>query len=458
MSSTLRLALVALGSIVLAAPCVLGCGASPAEDVDADEITGDHEDSVGTVSFEQNQFAVTFTNSDGQWVVYTGCFGPAARGGENVTVGPGYIARVVLNKDTPAGRTVVDDEGPHKNASGTVIGFTGIGHAGLGGYSWHHSRGHAPFDFDFNSAWEISGRLCAEDNGGFGVSGAHVVDGPRLTDDGAATLTIDVDFTDGWTKSGPITTVRYIHRVESTVVKMWAMVVEHCDGGNCGGVDAPGPAYIGEPKFVSAVNGGGYRRLVMFNSSNKIAQNSGSKNASCVWTGSSPTKSTGQCDGDGRVRARFDYGSLASGTDGDCNAGSHQCLNTVMLAYPVDADGSLTPGRQPALWEDAPFGLDAWARASASREQASSVDSPFGDAQWSCHGGSPGSERLRRWELVGMATDAQHRYTSAAMFFHAWESGTGAYDCEPLSRRFGPEGERFAIYAQFSFNDGWKLP
>ena len=36
------------------------------------------------------------------------------------------------------------------------------------------------------------------------------------------------------------------------------------------------------------------------------------------------------------------------------------------------------------------------------------------------------------------------------MYFHAWESGTGCYDCEkPLSRRFGPDGERFAVYAQF---------
>lgn len=129
-----------------------------------------------------------------------------------------------------------------------------------------------------------------------------------------------------------------------------------------------------------------------------------------------------------------------------------------MQAYPVDADGTLTPGRNPSPWEDAPFGLDAWARLSASRERANPADSAFGGAQWSCHGGSTGSENNRRWELVGMGKDGAGRYTSAAMYFHAWESGTGAYDCEPLSRRFGPDGERFAVYAQFAFNDGWTVP
>lgn len=449
---------LSLGSFALLSTLALsGCGAAAesGEDTELERVLEDAVDPA--VSFTQNQYGVTFTNSDGDWVVYTGCYGPSARGGENVTVGPGYIARVVLNKDTPAGRTVVDDEGPLTNAGGHTIGFTAVGHAGLGGFNWHHSRGKAPFTFDGNSAWEISGRVCAVDRGGFGVSAATVVDGPRLDGDGNGALTIDVDFTDGFTQGVPLMTVRYVYRVQSTVVKMWAMVVQRCGNGECG-VDAPGPAYIGEPKFVSSVNGGGYRRLAMFNTANKIATNSVSSNGKCLWTGASPTKSTGQCDGDHRVRARFDYGSLDSDTDGGCDSKTHLCLNTVMQAYPVDADGGLTPGRKPAPWEDAPFGLDAWARAAASREQASSSDSPFGGAQWSCHGGSTGSEINRRWELVGMSKDAKGQFTSAGMFFHAWESGTGCYDCEPLSRRFGPDGERFAVYAQFSFNDGWTVP
>jgi hypothetical protein len=441
--------------LLVAALSAVGCGAAPEDELD-DTPTDAVQGSVDApVSFTQNQYGVTFTNSDGDWVVYTGCWGPAARGGENITVGPGYIARVVLKKETPAGRTVVDDEGPLSNEGGHTIGFTAVGHAGLGGFNWHHARGNAPMSFDANSAWEISGRVCAVDRGGFGVSGARVVDGPRL-DGAAAVMTIDVDFTDAWTQAAPLMTVRYSYRVESTVVKMWAMATQHCHHGECG-EDAPGPAWIGEPKFVSAVNGGGYRRLAMFNTANKIATNSVSSNGACVWTGANPTKSTGQCDGDHRVRARFDYGTLGSGEDGGCDAQTRLCLNTVMQAYPVDPDGSLTPGRKPAPWEGAPFGLDAWAKASASREQANTADSPFGGAQWSCHGGSPGSEKMRRWEMVGMSKDGAGQFTSAAMFFHGWESGTGAYDCEPLSRRFGPEGERFAVHAQFSFNDGWTV-
>ena len=435
----------------------LGCGAEPGGE-DTDEPTDALEDSVdGTVTFTQNQYGVTFTNSDGDWVVYTGCFGPSARGGENVTVGPGYIARVITKKDTPAGRTVLNDEGPLKNAGGHTIGFTAIGHAGLGGFNWHHARGNAPFSFDPNSAWEISGRVCAVDSGGFGVSGATIVDGPRMTEDGSAALTVDVDFTDAWTQSAPLMTVRYTYRVQSEVVKMWAMAVQRCPNGECG-EGAPGPAWIAEPKFVSAVNGGGYRRLAMFNTANKIATNSTSSNGSCLWTGASPTKSTGQCDGNHRVRARFDYGTLGSGSEGGCDAQTHLCLNTVMQAYPVDPDGNLTPGRKPAPWEGAGFGLDAWAKAASSRAQVNAADSPFGGAQWSCHGGSTGSDINRRWELVGMAKDGAGQYSSAAFFFHAWEAGTGAYDCEPLSRRFGPQGERFAIYAQYSFNDGWTVP
>jgi len=240
-------------------------------------------------------------------------------------------------------------------------------------------------------------------------------------------------------------------------VKMWAMAVQRCPNGECG-EGAPGPAWIAEPKFVSAVNGGGYRRLAIFNTANKIATNSTSSNGSCLWTGASPTKSTGQCDGNHRVRARFDYGTLGSGSEGGCDAQTHLCLNTVMQAYPVDPDGNLTPGRKPAPWEGAGFGLDAWAKAASSRAQVNAADSPFGGAQWSCHGGSTGSDINRRWELVGMAKDGAGQYSSAAFFFHAWEAGTGAYDCEPLSRRFGPQGERFAIYAQYSFNDGWTVP
>src|SRR5262249_7939527 len=141
---------------------------------------------------------------------------------------------------------------------------------------------------------------------------------------------------------------------------------QHCDGGNCG-VNAPGPAYLKEPKFVSSVNAGGFKRMAIFNDKGAIATNTYSKNASCLFNGNDPTKSTGQCDADGRARARFDFGDLTTGTDGKCDATSQLCLNVVMRAYAADADGGVTPGKAGLPWEGSGFGFDKWAQVAASR-------------------------------------------------------------------------------------------
>ena len=457
--------------LVLLVTLTLGCAATPdverwasntGEEPDGEPVSAlylsEGEEDCGEssgVTCRKNQFGVTFGNDDGDWVVYTGCFGPKKRGGQNLSVGPGYIARVTLARgESPE---IVDDEqGPGKYNG--VLNAPGFG--GLGAFGWHHSRGTGSFDFGFDDAWNLDGRHCAEDNGGFGVSGAEIVEGPSVDASGVGVLGVDVLFTDGWTEGAPLMRVRYRYRFHRDVVKLWAAASQHCDKGNCG-QGAPGPAFIKEPKFVAGLTGGAYKRMLVLNQESKVAQNGAAGSGFCAWRGTDPTKSTGQCDADGRARVRFDFRdavpSSASDNGGDCDTGDHPCFNVVMRAYQTPAAGDVSIGGTSARWEGSGMGLDAWALAAAKRVRVNAQDSASGGALWGCHGGETESQLQRRWELAGGPKNAQGEYQRTSAFFHAWEGGTGAYDCEPLARRFGPEGESFAIHAQFAVNTGWKL-
>lgn len=77
-------------------------------------------------------------------------------------------------------------------------------------------------------------------------------------------------------------------------------------------------------------------------------------------------------------------------------------------------------------------------------------------ADGACGSGAPGEAFIGEPKFVSAVNGGGYR--RFAMFNTANESGTGAYDCEPLSRRSGPDGERFAVYAQFAINDGWTVP
>jgi hypothetical protein len=127
-----------------------------------------------------------------------------------------------------------------------------------------------------------------------------------------------------------------------------------------------------------------------------------------------------------------------------------------MRAYPADADGGVTPGKAGRPWEGSGIGFDRWAELATSRPLVNSADTAQGGATWACYT-NPSTPQNRRWELVSWQKDAQGRLGAAQFGFHAWEGGTGAYDCEPLSRRFGPEGETFAVSAQYSLNAGWSI-
>ena len=52
--------------------------------------------------------------------------------------------------------------------------------------------------------------------------------------------------------------------------------------------------------------------------------------------------------------------------------------------------------------------------------------------------------------------DAAGRYVSLGGLFPGWEGGRGGYDCEPLARSFGPEGETWGVFASYSVGAGWE--
>jgi acyl-CoA reductase-like NAD-dependent aldehyde dehydrogenase len=78
-------------------------------------------------------------------------------------------------------------------------------------------------------------------------------------------------------------------------------------------------------------------------------------------------------------------------------------------------------------------------------------DSPFG------LGGYVSGEDAEACRNVARKLRTGAIWVNGGFGFHAWEGGTGNYDCEPLTRRFGPSGESFGIRAQFAINEGWRL-
>jgi hypothetical protein len=375
------------------------------------------------VSFTQNQYGVNFTNDDGTWVVYTGCFGPAARGGGGDTVGPGYIARVIRSDGTK----IVEDEGPLFDGNGTLVQG-----GGLGAFGFHLARGVFPFYFDPNNAWPVSGRFCKADLP-FGVARTDVISGPYLIVDvggSEADMSLDVYFQD-WCNND-IARVRYRYQVSDSVVKVWVLVTELDDGCYANG----GYAFIKEPKFFAKVQPTDYTRIDVFDSSNTMV---------CQWLGGDPTQRTGQCGVADRARFRWDFGTYA-GDDGYCSS-SNLCLTAIGRAYPGGDD--IEPNHFTYPWEGSGLGLDSWAVASAWRTPANYYDGPENGYN-DCNKPTD-DQSVRRWEMAGSS------WLGFSGDFHGWEGGVGAYDCEPLSVRFGPYGESFGMHFEYSINTGWSL-
>jgi hypothetical protein len=297
-------------------------------------------------------------------------------------VGPGYVARV----ETADGNVLVDDAVGPGTLNDTDFG-------GLGAFGWHHSRGRAgALRFTAENAWEVSARTCATTNGGFGVAASRVVE---LGED---SLEIEVDLSDGYTYPEPVMRVRYRYVVEQDELRSWVTVTELCDGGRCGRTDDL--AFLKEPKLVAHLTGAYDRMDVLDGDGRQVCS------SRPVGPPRGPILETTQCDDPARARVRF----------GPCEP---VCLE-------VEAHG----------WNGVADGFDAWAVAAAERPLAFPVDTGSIDGVlWGCHGGAPNDGRMRRWELAG------RKGRSLGALFPAWEGGRGGYDCEPLARTFGREGE-----------------
>jgi hypothetical protein len=160
-------------------------------------------------------------------------------------------------------------------------------------------------------------------------------------------------------------------------------------------------------------------------------------------TGNNPDNCAGcHSDESNRIRVRYDWG-----TD---NCG--QCLSVLAR------DGG------KGFWEGGAYGFDKWARDSASRAYANPQDQPNQNINnglpnsWNCNDSSvppsPAGQGVRRWEFTTSA-DAQGSFFWATTLLHGWEGGRGAYDCEPLSRAFGPPGTSYSVNLQYSIDAGW---
>ena len=361
--------------------------------------------------------AISVTNDHGTWTIRTKCL--ARRG---VVTGTGYVSRLVARDGT----VIVDDARRRGTLNDPEFG-------GLGAFGWHHARGRAGrLRLAGNNAWEISGRMCAAANRGFGIVHTSLEE-PPYHDGEAVRLTVDVEFSDAFTFPRPLLNVRYRYRFAADLVESWIEVTSRCPGGRCGRTRAR--AFVKEPKLVAHVTGGGYTRMATYDSDGALV---------CVYVGgggrTGPIYDTGQCGVPARERLRFDYGSATSGASGGCE--TRPCLDVVVKSY-VD-DLTTEP------WHGARRGFDAWARAAAGRPAAFRRDTPSIDGVvWGCNGATPATADVRRWEVTGRR-DAAGRYLSLGALFPAWEGGRGGYDCEPLARAFGPSGETYGAYAAYS--------
>ena len=387
----LRAALLVLLTLTLA---LAGSAAGGADDSGVDQ---------RAVRLDVRPGSVQVVNDDGTWTIRTKC-----SSSRKVTVGPGYVSRLVL----PDGTRLVDDLRRRGTLNDPEFG-------GLGAFGWHHARGRpGRLRFTGANAWELSGRLCAKRNFGFGVLASGLVE-PPARDGDAVTFGVDVLFSDAWTYPKPLLWLSYRYRVEPAAVHVRVGVLPLCPDGRCGNTRAV--AFVKEPKLVAHVVGGGFTRMSTFRRDGSLA---------CIYVGggalSGPIMDTGQCGDPGRSVLRFDHGSATSGTDGGCT-GEAPCLD-VAVAGTMDS------------WAN-----DAAAGAPAYPRDTGSIDGVV----WSCKGGSPASEDVRRWETTGRI-DGAGRYVSLGGIFPAWEGGRGGYDCEPLARPFPRAGALYAAELKYS--------
>jgi hypothetical protein len=251
--------------------------------------------------------------------------------------------------------------------------------------------------------------------------------------------------------------VNYTYVVGAHDTRMWIRVTNLCGEGKCDSAAAHGDAFVKEPKVSAGVNpkdpdAMGYALMTTFGSQGSVATGANANNrwsnacgespgypaanARCEYGGTNPVGKTGQCAAEDRTKVRFWSGKT------DC-ASDPACLVVAARAAETELGPSVP-------WAGAAHGLDAWAQANVTenRDRAAPVDSPSGGAKTTC-GNDSAAKVNRRWELAGFAKTPGCSYTAAAAFFHAWEGGTGIFDCENLYYRLGPAKESYVTVLAF---------
>jgi hypothetical protein len=227
--------------------------------------------------------------------------------------------------------------------------------------------------------------------------------------------------------------------------------------------------FVKEPKLVvslapTADGGIPYRHITVFDDS-EPAQVVGQCNVGNLPDADEPSSS---CQVSrallerGASRLRFD--------DGLAGCGASECFHASFRAYP---DGTAPHTSRSYRWANERYGLYRWAELSDARacfglwghRRDNDLDGSLDSAR-SCgqRGDARGPEPPsggcvdvrgesglpRQWEL--------HRLGGSAQALVAgWTGGRGGYDCPLALRAFGPEGEAWAIYANYSYGPGWDL-
>jgi hypothetical protein len=404
----------------------------------------------------------TFANHDGKFTIYKGCYGPTAHGGQNLTVGPGYIAQVDRINGDGTVTTILNDV----RAAGVYT------YGGLAQFGFHASRKETTFfeNGPYVDTWWENGRRCANDdwNGapyvsGVGVDSSTIWQAPVVS---ASVLYfgIDVNFRDPRLAAGSsLLTTRYRYQVTDSRIQIWATVTEHSPYG------AGSTAYIKEPKLEfkigTGVTTGGYKRMSVVDQNGTVLQNS-------VNVGTTPTcaffkhgPGTGQCDADSRYRARFDFGtSETTSAPANCPLQpTDTCLNIVGRAVSLPDN----PGSAQFNWENGTYGMDGWEHRTwlaiptlgggTGALQFNSQDGPIAGTN-TCHLDVPATAEAynRRWEMWsddGLPNGSP--YVRAGIFLKGWDGGAGDPDCEPLAWHDNYPEHAWGNYVSLSFGPGY---
>jgi hypothetical protein len=384
---------------------------------------------------------VDFTNAEATWRIYTHC----ADG-----VGPGYVSRVAMRSN---GRLLVDPAGYQNLAPGLGrLVFDGVRAAQYARISYGAG----------GNVYVMDGGHCATSSSDRGVNNA--ASGPL---NGTPTIwnnntlgTLDELVVLQDEQSSALTEILYRWQISEHYVKLWADVVDLCNGApnaqsqSCG----PTPAWLKGPRFVATLNGHpdapAFTQVTTWNAATS------SPLQVCNSNSSNPATGAGPCQQSSRARVQFNYatptglGNAGLGANPACTA-TQRCFNAIFRNYKPDAACTpcITPGEYlAAQWYMGVGGLDDWARA-ASTYQRQGTDSSACSAQM-----NPSDGSSRSWEGPGYKTetngdgtlDYRDSYYVASGSFWAWRNCINPDDNPSLFVAHTPH--QWGVYAAFSFN------